>query len=245
MRTIRALLFFAAIFFLIGNLSAQDSTRTYYDQETRNWKQYDPERLQEFTSDPDFTYERSKADLNLWDRFWNWITEWISRIFKDAGDSTGINWNKVFKYLIYALGIFGVIYLIIKIIQGRLTGGFYGNYSSGQKYRLGEENIHEIDFRSDIEEAVNKGEFRKAIRLIYLFSLKQLSDKKMIEWELGKTNHEYLYELNNPEIQKYFSELGYFFEFTWYGGFSADRDIYEQTYSAFRDLEAKLSNEKV
>lgn len=241
MRTIkqffRIFSFFMVLWLPIDSRAVETEPTYLYDSLSREWNKYDTSRLQEFKDNPEFNYEVAKADLNLIERIWNWILGLFDGLFEDS--EIGF-WPKVFKYSLYTLSIAGVVFLIIKLFQSGLRNMIYGNNRTTLEYEVHEENIHEIDFINSIEEAVALGEFRKAIRLVYLHALKKLSDEHLISWERGKTNHDYLYELKSSPIQQPFSDLGYYFEFTWYGNFDADRKIYDQAFSLLKDLEKKL-----
>jgi hypothetical protein len=82
------------------------------------------------------------------------------------------------------------------------------------------ENIHEMDFDALIKEAVANGDYRNAVRLVFLQSLKLLSDKQHINWQAGKTNHDYLNEVQTPDVKKGLGQLSYYFDYAWYGGFA-------------------------
>jgi hypothetical protein len=55
--------------------------------------------------------------------------------------------------------------------------------------------------------------------LIFLYSLKLLSDNQHINWQPGKTNHDYLAEIKTEELKPGLSELSHYFDYAWYGGF--------------------------
>jgi hypothetical protein len=172
--------------------------------------------------------------------------DWLGRFFSDLFDGLGRTdwgWSTILKVVLYLIGIAGMIYLILKLVETGFKPASFRDRTNKQDYGVVEENIHELDFPLEIEKSVELGEFRKAIRLIYLYTLKQLSDRELIYWETGKTNHEYLYELQSTSLRPIFSDLGYYFEFTWYGNFEADRRIYDQTRKLLQDFQETLEKE--
>ena len=58
--------------------------------------------------------------------------------------------------------------------------------------------------------------------------LKKLSDKKQIDWNTEKTNHDYLKELKSESSKTNFAELLYIFEYVWYGEFEINEEAYLQ-----------------
>ena len=94
-------------------------------------------------------------------------------------------------------------------------------------YNIEEENIHGIDFNTEIFMALDSGDYRLAIRLLYLQTLRFLSDGKLIEWQIHKTPTEYLYEIKNKEMKPLFFELTNRFLQVRYGNYKASNELYE------------------
>lgn len=55
-----------------------------------------------------------------------------------------------------------------------------------------------------IEEAIANRNYRFALRLNYLRSLKILSDKEIINWKIDKTNHEFIGEIKHSNLKSTF-----------------------------------------
>ena len=51
-------------------------------------------------------------------------------------------------------------------------------------YTVGEDTIYGVDFAERIAYALARTDYREAVRLLYLQTLKQLSDGKRIDWQL-------------------------------------------------------------
>ena len=92
------------------------------------------------------------------------------------------------------------------------------------------ENIHELDFEKMIAEAVKKKMYRLAVRLHYLKTLKKLTDKELIHWQINKTNVDYMREMQTKPLHEDFRHLTYWFDHVWYGNF-------ELTSAHFEDIE--------
>lgn len=95
------------------------------------------------------------------------------------------------------------------------------------------ENIHEINFDTAIDEAVGQRNFRLAVRLLYLKTIKQLTDAGRIAYKPEKTNRQYVYELANSPLQTDFERLTSQFEFVWYGDFPVDEAQFSALRTAF------------
>lgn len=95
-------------------------------------------------------------------------------------------------------------------------------------YAIHEDTIYGIDFQFDIDSALARQDYREAVRLLYLQTLKTLSDKEMIEWQLYKTPTQYLYEVNAEELKEPFRNLTNHFLRVRYGNFEATAFLFNE-----------------
>ena len=89
-----------------------------------------------------------------------------------------------------------------------------------------EEDLFSINYENEIRNAALAGNYRLAIRLWYLRTLKELTGKNLIQYRHEKTNTEYLDELYSTKYYREFMKLTRNFEYAWYGKF----ELTEQTY---------------
>lgn len=88
---------------------------------------------------------------------------------------------------------------------------------------VSEENLFTINYDNEIRSAVNAGNYRLAIRLWYLQTLKNLAEDELISYKQESTNSQYLQQLNDTNFYKPFRLLTRSFEYAWYGQFTLDR----------------------
>ena len=116
---------------------------------------------------------------------------------------------------------------------------FYSGSDQGkQSYQVFHENIHEMDFDTLIREATERNEYRLATRLVFLYALKILSDKQLIDFKPGKTNHDYVEELPKGDLKTGLNELSFYFDYAWYGNFSINENQFQkvkQTFTFWKD----------
>lgn len=91
------------------------------------------------------------------------------------------------------------------------------------EYDVVEDNIYGVDFDSRLYEATHAGNFSEAVRLRYLQTLRWLSDMKLIDWQPFKTPSQYSAEYPDRN----FRSLTIVFQKVRYGGFVADRQVFE------------------
>ena len=175
----------------------------------------------------DFNYKTNKPKKTGWDG----LAKWLRDLF---GNQTGA-WAGVFIKLFGFLVLGFVLYILISYFISK-DGNFI--FRKNKKTISIEdeeiiENIHEIDFREKLMNAEKNKDFRLAIRYQFLNVLKKLSDKKQIDWNVEKTNHDYLKELQTESSKNNFAELLYIFEYVWYGEFNINEEIYQPLKNKF------------
>jgi hypothetical protein len=98
------------------------------------------------------------------------------------------------------------------------------------------QNIHEIPFEKAIADAINDGNYSLATRLMYLQSLKLLSDKGLIAWHENKTNWQYVYELKNIGLRSSFRTVTSIFEYVQYGDMKVRKEKFTHVQEAFNNF---------
>ena len=109
---------------------------------------------------------------------------------------------------------------------GKLLDKIFGNTL------VGEDTIYGVDFAERIADALARTDYREAVRLLYLQTLKQLSDGKRIDWQLYKTPTQYIYEVRLPA----FRQMTNHFLRVRYGNFEATETLFH----AMRDLQKEV-----
>jgi hypothetical protein len=192
-------------------------------------------KLEKFKIDSRFQYGRPQEAVSPWQRFWIWLLSIIGKFFYYATQTFmgGI--------LFYASLVAVLVWVILRLFNIDAKDIFYRKSAkSSINFTYAEENIHELNFESLIEKSVQKGLYRDAVRLTFLFSLKILSDHDIIHWMPGKTTDEYLLEIKQKEMLPNLQELRYYFDHAWYGHFEIDQQTYFKVRNSFEQLAEAL-----
>ncbi|AMR30610.1 hypothetical protein A0256_03815 [Mucilaginibacter sp. PAMC 26640] len=196
--------------------------------------------LENYKKRPEFKYaEAGYTGSSLWTRFWDWFWKWLDLGGKNAGKTTWF-W-RILKYLFIIGGPAALVFLILKLSGINMLGLFRKKAYSPLAYTTSEENIHEINFETEIEKAVAAKNYRLAVRLLYLRSLKQLSDNGLINWKIDKTNTDYVSELADEDQRAEFKQLTLQFEYAWYGDFLITGESYKRISQLFGSFKTKAA----
>ena len=221
---------------ILSGAASGDSPAVRSDSGTVDLRQPDATRLARFTADNDFIYHAPPpAAPTLWDRIVNWIFFKIYRFFFSPV-------YKVYRNIfIYAIFMLLLGYMVYRLKDAPFLSAFYGKSAAG-RLNLQEvtENIHAMDFEALIAEAVAAGQYRRAVRLNFLKSLRLLTEKQHIHWKPEKTNRDYLEELTPSELRLPFQELATRYEYIWYGDFPVDASRYEDARLRFEQFHRQL-----
>ena len=99
------------------------------------------------------------------------------------------------------------------------------------------DNIFEINYQKEIDKAVSKGNYRFAVRLMFLQLLKNLSDKQVIHYRQDSTNFDYLLQLHQTRHYQDFFRLTRNYEYSWYGQFDIDPDTFSLIRKDFENFD--------
>lgn len=196
---------------------------------------YFNENFKDKYNDKPFIYEEKSPVKSLWDRFEEWFIQWLKRNF-DVQDSK--NATTILGYTVNTIAvilILLVIFLIVKAILNKEGTWIFGSKSDTSLIRYDEieKNLHLVDFEKLIKDSINSGEHRLSIRYYYLFLLKKMSEKQLIEWDVEKTNSDYIYEIKSPQLKANFEYLSYLYNYIWYGEFELSLQEFEKAKKAF------------
>lgn len=107
-----------------------------------------------------------------------------------------------------------------------------------------ERDLDKADIRSFLEKAIANKDYRLALRLYYLQSIKMLSAKSLIVWKRDKTNGRYLRELKDHPLYDAFKALTLDFERIWYTDMGVSEKLFAKQRSTFEQFLQKVSSIK-
>ena len=196
--------------------------------------------VKEDYSSEDFQYEEKIPEKSAWDHFKEWLRKLIGRLFGVTAPVAGI----VVVWILYGVAIIVValvIYFIVKSMVNKEGQWIFSKSSSKRiiNYDDIERNLKDIDFDKLIKDTLKLGDNRLAIRYYYLWILKKMAEKDIIDWNPEKTNSDYLYEIKSNTLKTDFSYVSYLYNYIWYGEFEVDQTSFE---SAKHTMEKTLQS---
>lgn len=207
---------------------------------------FEEEQLRAYKANPEFDYLRELEQDNWWTRFKRYVAlqyqrllEWL---FDDyQGNSALRFFIQILPYLILA----GVVLLAVWVFSKvNPAAGLLAEPEPGRVFLSEEEEIIKSRNISElIIMAIADKDYRLAIRYYFLLILQQLTQKDLIEYEFGKTDSDYLRELEERHIQQQFKQLTRIYDFIWYGNFEATEAQFLRSRREFEKMQDLIRKE--
>jgi hypothetical protein len=195
--------------------------------------QFNPNFKEKYKSS-EFQYEVKVEEKGLWDRFLEWLAYWFRKLF-GLSDGISSDMANITMKIVATLIVLYVIYMIVKLVLNKEGQWIFGKSTTKKvvSYHDIERNLKNIDFEKLIKDTIRTGDKRLAIRYYYLWLLKKMSEKSIIDWNPEKTNSDYLYEIKNEELKFNFSYVSYLYNYIWYGEFDIDNTTFDKAKVTF------------
>ncbi len=198
-----------------------------YSKEPIVVKPVPQDKIEEYRNNNDFKYiKKQQPKDNLWDIFWYYVLKFLRFIFSNEGATPYIR-----NTIIAAILIFVAIRLFRADFSGILGKNININRS---KFDYSDEDIRGVNFDKEINKAIEKQNYRLAIRFLYLKLLHLLDQNGLINWLPEKTNHRYLQELSDEAIYRFFKNLSRIYEYSWYGHFEPEKQQFNRFFEEFK-----------
>ena len=206
-------------------------------KDTANQKiiHFETDFREKYKNDEEFDYTRNQGGKTFWTKLKERIYKLLSILFGwDKEHKVGNATNIAFK-IISALIILVVLYFIVRFILRHEGKWFFQRKNEIVNIDVDdlEQLIQYADFEKMIAQSESLGDTRQSIRLYYLWLLRILKEKKLIEWNQQKTNADYMSELKEESVKQSFTYLSYLYNYIWYGEFSITDTDYVNAKKAF------------
>ena len=207
--------------------TVEEEATTYYpDTLKREFRSIVYDSVQAVNSDKGFYYKRYMDSLLRASQFK------VRKPRRSVNFSGSGFFNSIFGIIFWiaAIGLFGYLVYRLFLSNSSFLSRNRKNVASDIAV-VEEENANDPD--SLLRNAIKAGNYRLAIRYLYLQSLKRLSEKKFIEINTNKTNYEYVTEIRKHKFANEFASLTLQYEYVWYGEYPVDERLFDQIHNGF------------
>lgn len=203
---------------------------------------YDTAKIAEYQSDTRYDYNSQlQTGVSLMDIFQKWLSHLIQRMFGSLSEETA---DTVVTYLLIGFFVLTIVFVVYFVWKKHPELFMREKKLSDIPYDIEEENIYGIDFEKELSAALDVGDFRNAMRIVYLQTLRYMADRQWIEWQIFKTPTEYVYELSPKGLRQPFRVFTNYFLQVRYGNYKATAELFEKMAELKRQLWKGEQNER-
>ncbi len=163
-----------------------------------------------------------------------------ARTYQQKEPITNESWFQTLLWIIIIGGFttFVVLYLSNSNIRiFRKTNGRIDNIDESVET----DDIFAIQYQREIDKATAAGNYRLAVRLMFLRLLKHLADKNIIQYKPDRTDFDYLIQLRSTKYYPEFFRLVRTYEYSWYGKFDVSPETFAQIKTNFENFDPTMN----
>jgi hypothetical protein len=150
-----------------------------------------------------------------------------------------INPFPIIRILLWALAIAVVVFVIYRLFLGK--NGLFAAPLKNKQLEIVEEGLtDETYIDRQLKEAIKNGNYRLAIRFLYLQTLSKLAEKNWLQLSPDKTNYQYVKELPKKELKNEFARITLHYEYAWYGEFTINEEVFDPLQKEFQQFQDKV-----
>lgn len=199
----------------------------------------DLEVLERILARPEFQWrpEQPSPLARLWQRLLQWLWELVGRLMP-AGATAPLPAH----LLGYALtGLGGVLLLLVLAYALRgLLANLVPESGIGPEDGAGDEELTAATAFKRAQRLSGDGDYRAAVRYLYLSSLLLLEERGLLRYDRSLTNREYVRSVSHlPQLASALRDVVEVFDRVWYGFQRLDEAAYERYAAHVADLQRK------
>ena len=197
----------------------------------------DLKSLSAILSRPEFQWaEEAPNPVNNWlQKLWDSIFRWLNKILGNGFSIPGGD-------LLFSVIVSIVLTLILFYVFRTLIVDFVKEARiDSDEDEAGEPLTSDAAFQK-AQTLSRGGDFRSAVRYLYLSSLLLMDERGVLRYDRSKTNREYLRSVaNSPELAKPLEEVIEVFDNVWYGYHTLEEETFKHYSDRVEELKEKKS----
>jgi len=167
--------------------------------------------------------------LSLWQRFLRWLRALLPEGEINADNvETSYLVTRVITWILAGAGALLLIFLLSHWLQG-LLGYFVNDFEARRRAATGEEMpLTAAGARVQASLSAQAGNYRQAVRQLYLSALLTLEEQNLIRYDRSLTNREVLAQVRSqPGVQHHLQPVVATFDDVWYGIHEPDQATFD------------------
>jgi hypothetical protein len=181
-------------------------------------------RLQQILAAPPFKRAESDTTTNQWWRdFWDWVGRLLDSIFSPIS-STPPATSRLIGWVIGGIGALLLLAVMLYLLLGLRRGLVSEAHAADDDP---EARLTAKTALSQASDLARGGDYRTAVRYLYLSALLWLDERDMLRYDRALTNREYLDRVrDNPLLRERLAPIVETFDQVWYGHVLIDAEAF-------------------
>lgn len=199
--------------------------------------EYPVDSIHSFRKQKDFSYAKNLDSLlKLWQVQQKVTTKPTNKEEREVDISPAFS---VVRILLWTIAIAVILFVIYRLFLSE--NGLFTSPTRNKLLELEEEPVTDIEYLDQqLNEAVHAGNYRLAVRYMYLQVLSKISERGWIVLSPDKTNYQYVRELKKTQLKNDFSRITLNYDYIWYGDFVIGRDVFTAVKEEFDQFQLKI-----
>ena len=189
---------------------------------TRSFDAADLNALQLILQRPEFQWNRPPSPLEeLWNQFWARVKKWADGLLGQDGVNIPVPGE------VFTIGASMILLLILLYIFRNLFSDFFLDAAAKDEQMAGDELLTAESALQKAKDISKGGDYRTAVRYLYISSLLTLDERGLMRFDRSKTNREYLRSVAAfPQLSAPLREVIDIFDRVWYGFQPLDEETF-------------------
>lgn len=223
----------------IENPIVKDAAESVIDSSHFNKSHFkiEPIIAEKYTGE-DWAFQEKEVSESFFTRLQNWFRNFLKKLFRLADGPSSDLLLSIIEFGFYAIVCILVIFFIVRAYRNNAFRNPVAHQSNSldEQVESIEAVMKEDNFQQRIQQAVQEQDYRMAIRYYFIWSLKSLKEKGIIEFSSEKSAEDYVIEIQDAPTKSAYSYASYLYTYIWYGNFEIDA----QQYATYEPIFIKL-----
>lgn len=190
---------------------------------TRSFGAMELSALEDILQQPEFQWNRPPSPLEeLWNDFLSRIQAWLNEVLGADRIEVPIPAD------VFTITSVILLVLILLYVFRSLFGDVISEASMDEEHMAGDELLTAETALQKAKDISKVGDYRTAVRYLYLSSLLTLDERGLLRFDRSKTNREYLRSVSTfPQLSAPLRDVIEVFDRVWYGFQVLDEDSFQ------------------
>jgi hypothetical protein len=174
--------------------------------------------LDSILAQPEFQWQSPRSPLaEWWQNLWERVDQFLSRLLPQGDGRAGGQLLQLLSHVLTFVGTLALA-LVLAYVLRDLLADFAADVEMSPDVEAGDEDLTAATALKRAEIVSGEGDYRSAVRYLYLSTLLLLEERGLLRYDRSLTNREYLRSVGHlPQLAGLLRDVIEVFDRVWYG----------------------------